>query len=356
MKGKALVAMSGGVDSSVAAYLTKAAGWEVVGVTMKLFSGEGADGVSKCCSLDDVEDAKSVARRLSVPHYVFNLTDRFRSEVMDRFVSDYEKGRTPNPCIECNRRLKFGELFRRARELGCDRIVTGHYARVVRDGERCFLKKAVDPAKDQSYVLYSLPREVIPFVDFPLGGMSKDEVRGIASELGFVNAEKRDSQDICFIPNGKYGDFIESYTGRTYPPGDFVDRGGKVLGAHRGIIRYTTGQRRGLGLALPEPLYVCGVDVERNRVILGRDGDLYSRAFYVGDLSFTGDGIGEGPVRLKVKVRYRQPEKDATLRRAGDAVRVEFDEPVRAITPGQAAVFYDGDTVVGGGTITEREE
>lgn len=345
---KVLVAMSGGVDSSVAAYLEKEAGNEVIGVTMRLF-GDGID--STCCSLDDVEDAKAVARRLSIPHYTFNFKDRFKKDVTDRFVAAYEAGRTPNPCVDCNRYLKFDELFRRARELGCNRVVTGHYARIEeKDGKRV-LKKAADPGKDQSYVLYSLVGGMLDRVDFPLGGLSKSEVRAVAASLGLPVADKKDSQDICFVENGKYAEYIEKYTGKTYPPGDFVDLSGRVLGEHRGIIRYTVGQRRGLGLALPESLYVCRVDVENNRVVLGRDADLFTRSLVADEVTLA-EGALEGEVRVRAKIRYRQPERDAAASLGSDGtLRVTFDQPQRAITPGQTVVLYDGDAVIGGGTI-----
>ncbi|MBR4661561.1 MAG: tRNA 2-thiouridine(34) synthase MnmA [Clostridia bacterium] len=352
MKGKVLVAMSGGVDSSVAAYLAKEAGWELIGVTMKLFDGEVE---STCCSLEDTEDAADVARKLGIRHYVFNFKDRFRRDVIDRFVAAYEAGMTPNPCIDCNRYLKFDELFRRARELGCERVITGHYARIDEEKGKRVLKKALDPAKDQSYVLYSLADGMLPFVEFPLGTMKKDEVRALAEKLGFVNAKKHDSQDICFVPEGKYHEFIEEATGRKYPPGNFVDREGNVLGEHRGIIRYTIGQRRGLGLALPESLYVLGVDVEKNEVVLGREEELFSSALTARDLSLSPGFLENGPARVRARVRYRQPEKDATVERTGpDEVKVVFDEPLRAITPGQTVVFYDGDAVLGGGVITKN--
>ena len=354
MKGKVIVAMSGGVDSSVAAYLAKEAGWEPIGVTMKLFDGEIE---STCCSLEDTEDAASVARGLGIPHYVFNFKDRFRRDVIDRFVASYEAGMTPNPCIDCNRFLKFDELFRRARELGCERVITGHYAIIEENDGKRVLKKALDPTKDQSYVLYSLTAGMLPFVEFPLGAMKKDDVRALAEKLGFVNAKKHDSQDICFVPDGKYGDFIEETTGRIYTPGNFVDRDGRVLGEHKGIIRYTIGQRRGLGLALPESLYVIGVDIEKNEVILGREEELFSNVLTARELSLSPGFLESGPARVRARVRYRQPEKEATVERIGeDKVKVVFDEPLRAITPGQTVVFYDGDEVKGGGVITRAGE
>lgn len=356
MSKKALIAMSGGVDSSVAAYLMKKDGYDCVGVTMKLFQNEDI-GISRehtCCSLDDVEDARSVAMRLDIPHYTFNFSDRFKEEVMDKFASSYEEGKTPNPCIDCNRYLKFSKLFQRAKELDCECIVTGHYARIEYSEEkgRYLLKKAADLSKDQSYVLYSLNQEQLRAIKFPLGGLCKTETRKIAEEQGFLNAKKHDSQDICFVPDGDYAKFIEEYTGKHFPCGDFIDKNGNVLGRHKGIIRYTIGQRKGLGIAFSEPMYVCAVDPLLNTVTLGKDEELYSKNMLVSGLNLISvDNINE-PMRLKVKIRYRQPEQWATVvQKDSDLIYVEFDEPQRAITKGQAAVMYDGDIVVCGGTI-----
>lgn len=356
MRKKAMIAMSGGVDSSVAAYLMKEEGYECIGATMKLFGNEDV-GVSKehsCCSLDDVEDARSVAQTLEMPYYVFNFSARFREDVIDRFVNAYENGMTPNPCIDCNRYLKFAKLFDRAKELDYDYVVTGHYARIVYDGERgrYLLKKAVDPGKDQSYVLYSMTQEQLAHTIFPLGAMAKEQARAIALAHGFVNAKKHDSQDICFVQEGSYGDFIEQYTGKKYPEGDFVDQEGKVLGKHRGIIRYTVGQRKGLGLSLARPMYVTKVDLKENKVILGENEDLFSRTFVADRVNLIAVEQIREPMRIKAKVRYRQPEQWATVTQIDeDRIMVVFDEPQRAITKGQAVVLYDGDIVVGGGTI-----
>ncbi|MGN1345834.1 MAG: tRNA 2-thiouridine(34) synthase MnmA [Eubacteriales bacterium] len=356
MNNRAMIAMSGGVDSSVAAYLMKEAGFSCMGVTMKLFHNEdiGIPREHSCCSLDDVEDARSVAFRLGIPYHVFNFSERFEEEVIRRFVSAYENGRTPNPCIDCNRYLKFDKLYRRAVELGYDTVVTGHYARIERDeaSGRFLVKKAADAQKDQSYVLYTLTQEQLAHTQFPLGGMAKPEVRRIAEEQGFLNARKHDSQDICFVQNGSYADFIEAYTGRHWPEGNFVDREGRVLGRHRGIIRYTIGQRRGLGLALPEPLYVCAIRPSDNTVVLGKEAELFTRTLTAQNINLIALPTLDKPTRLRAKVRYRQPETWATVTQEGeDTLRIEFEEPQRAITGGQAVVLYDGDTVVGGGTI-----
>jgi tRNA-specific 2-thiouridylase len=368
MNGKAMIAMSGGVDSSVAAYLMKARGCDCVGVTMKLFSNEDI-GVedSACCSVKDTDDARGVAWRLGIPHYVFNFSGDFEREVIRRFVAAYGRGDTPNPCVDCNRYIKFERLFSRARLLEYDFIVTGHYARIEWDGEkgRFSLKKALDGAKDQSYFLYALTQEQMAHTLFPLGGLRKAEVREIARAQGFLNAQKRESQDICFVPEGGYADFIERYTGERGEPGDFIDASGKVLGRHRGQIRYTVGQRKGLGIAFGSekgerskrgerlPLYVCGKNPADNTVTLGGEEALYSRALLAGEFNWVAPPPPpETPLRVAARTRYRQDERGATAERLGDGtVRVEFDEPQRAVATGQAVVLYDGDDLVGGGTI-----
>lgn len=356
MNKKAVVAMSGGVDSSVAAFLIKSQGYECIGATMKLFHNEDicVARENSCCSLEDVEDARSVAHSLDIPYYVFNFTDRFREDVIDRFVSAYETGATPNPCIDCNRYLKFEKLFLRAQELNYDYVVTGHYARIEYDANagRYLLKKAIDETKDQSYVLYSMTQEQLAHTLFPLGALRKTEVRKIAEDCGFVNAKKHDSQDICFVQSGTYADFIKQYTGKDYPSGDFILKNGTVLGTHKGIINYTIGQRKGLGIAYDEPLYVAEINVPDNRVVLGTDNDLYSTTLTANNINLISVSEIEKPVRVKAKVRYRQSEQPATVIQTGDdSITVEFDEPQRAVTKGQAVVLYDGDTVLGGGTI-----
>lgn len=356
MNKKALIAMSGGVDSSVAAFLMKEDGYECIGATMKLFDNEDV-GISKehsCCSYDDVMDAKNVASSLGMNHYVYNFAEKFEEKVIYNFIDAYENGRTPNPCIECNRHLKFKYLYDKAKELGFDYIVTGHYSMVEYDKTRgrYMLKKAADPSKDQSYVLYSLTQEQLAHTIFPLSSISKDRVRQIAADNNFVNAGKSDSQDICFVQNGKYSDFIKEHTGREYPEGDFVDTKGNVLGRHKGIIHYTIGQRKGLGLSFDRPMYVVRVDVKKNQVVLGENDELFSKEFDACDINLISvDKITE-PMHVKAKIRYRQAEQWATVTQTSDdTIHVVFDEPVRAITSGQAVVLYDGDYVVGGGTI-----
>ena len=351
---KALIAMSGGVDSSRAAKLMKDKGFDCIGCTMKLYHNEdaGIESSRTCCSLDDVEDARSVAYKLGMPFYVFNFTEAFRDTVIRKFIESYEKGITPNPCIDCNRYMKFDKLYERAKTLGCDYIVTGHYARIEEENGKFVLKKALDETKDQSYVLYSMTQDQLVHTMFPLGSMQKTEVRAIAEESGFVNADKPDSQDICFVPNGDYASVIELQTGKESAEGNFVDKQGNNLGRHKGVIHYTIGQRKGLGVSSTEPLYVCNICPKDGNVVLGSNDDLFSREADVSDFNWISGEVPGSEFRCKAKIRYRQPEQWVTVIPTGaDTVHIVFDEPQRAITPGQAAVFYDGDTVLGGGTI-----
>ena len=352
---KALIAMSGGVDSSVAAALMLKAGYECVGVTMKLHGESGAYSEKSCCTASDAEDARGVCARLGMKYYVFNFTEDFERQVIRRFTEAYEKGFTPNPCIDCNRFLKFDRLYRRAEELGCGCIVTGHYARIEFDGERgrWLLRKSLNAAKDQTYVLYSLTQEQLAHTRFPLGDFgSKEEIRELARGLDLVNAEKRDSQDICFVPDGDYAGFIRRYSGKDYPRGSFIDKNGNVLGEHKGIIGYTIGQRKGLGLSFPEPMYVCGKDTANNTVTLAPEKELYSRTLTADDFNWIAfEAPPENPIRVWAKTRYSAKEAPACAEVTPGGVKITFDEPQRAITAGQAVVLYDGDIVVGGGTI-----
>lgn len=355
---RVLVAMSGGVDSSVAAKLLRERGDVCVGCTMKLYHNEDI-GLSRghtCCSLDDVEDARSVAWGLGMDYYVFNLSQDFRDKVMEPFARSYCRGETPNPCIDCNRCLKFARLFDRADDLGCQYVATGHYARIEEQNGRFVLKKALDESKDQSYVLYAMTQAQLARTLFPLGELRKEAVRDLAEEAGLGNARKPDSQDICFVPDGDYARVIEHQTGKAAEPGDFVSPEGTVLGRHQGLIRYTVGQHRGLGLSLPERRYVCRLCPESNTVVLGPEAALYRREALAGDFHWIAGEPPAGPIRYRVKLRYRQREQDAeAIPLDGGAVRLRFDEPQRAVTPGQAAVLYDGDEVLGGGTLLRED-
>ncbi len=346
---KAIIAMSGGVDSSVAAYIMKKQGYDLKGITLKLYNAE-----ENCLTNKDIEDAKNVCENLDIPFEVYNFTDNFKEKVIDKFVRTYEEGGTPNPCIECNRHLKFKKLLDVAKEQGYDLVVTGHYAKVEYDEtlKRYLLKKGEDDSKDQTYVLYSLTQEQLKRTAMPLGDITKNEAREIAKSLDFVNFDKADSQDICFVKDGDYGKFIEEYTGKKSKEGKFVDKDGNVLGAHKGIINYTIGQRKGLGLSLKAPMYVCEKNIESNTVVLGFTEDLMSDTLIASDVNFIPFDKLERELRVTAKARYKQKEEFATISPLPDGrVLVKFDTPQRAITKGQAVVFYDGDIVVGGGTI-----
>lgn len=350
---RAIIAMSGGVDSSVAALLMKEKGYDIIGVTLKLHALESDDELS-CCTSQDILDAKAVCDRLSIEHRVIDFESNFKENVIDRFVSSYINGGTPNPCIDCNRFIKFSKMLEIAEEEGFDYIVTGHYARVCYDEntDRYLLKKGIDENKDQSYVLYSLTQDVLSKLKLPLGELSKDKVRELANEFALDNANKKDSQDICFVSDGKYADFITQYTNKKFPDGDFVDLEGNVLGKHKGIIRYTIGQRRGLNLALPQSMYVCKKDIESNTVTLCLNDELFSTELYADDVNLISVKELKEPIKLSAKIRYKHKEASATLYPCEDEkVKLVFDEPQRAVTKGQAVVMYDGDTVVGGATI-----
>lgn len=336
--------MSGGVDSSVAAYLALRAGYDCIGGTMLLC---GAD----CPSAD----ARRVAEKLDIPFFELPFQMEFDCQVIRPFITWYEDGLTPNPCIFCNRQMKFGALLRHALSLGCSHIVTGHYCTVRYDSgsKRYCLYRASDSGKDQTYFLAGLTQHQLSHSLFPLGGLTKEEVRQIAQEQGFLNADKRDSQDICFIPDGDYKAFMQRYTGKTYPPGDFLDLHGNVIGHHNGAVGYTPGQRKGLGVAFGAPMYVYGKDVRQNTVTLAPDAALYAKTLIAGDWNWIPFAAPESAMRVTAKVRYRHTQQPATVYPEADGTaRVEFDEPQRAITPGQAVVLYDGDLVVGSGTIS----
>ncbi|WP_317349836.1 tRNA 2-thiouridine(34) synthase MnmA [Pusillibacter faecalis] len=350
------VAMSGGVDSSVAALLLQQAGHKIFGVNLRMFHNEdlGQSPGKTCCSLADAEDAGLVARRLGAPFYVFDVSQVFRSTVIRDFIEEYQNGRTPNPCAVCNRTVKFGALLDRVRVLGADYLATGHYARVEQDAAtgRYLLKRGLDRSKDQSYFLYMLTQEQLAHTLFPLGGLEKTQVRQLAEAHGLVNAHKHDSQDICFVPDGDYAAFIERTVGSPSLPGNFVDQKGQVLGHHRGIIRYTHGQHKGLGLSTSEPLYVLEKDAVSNTIRLGPDSDLWSQTLTAEQFNWVSIPEPTEPIAVTVKTRYSQREAAAIARSLpGGRCQVTFEEPQRAITPGQAVVLYQEEIVVGGGTI-----
>ncbi len=343
--------MSGGVDSSVAAFLMQNRGYDCIGCRMELnkASGNSLNGVS----LSDVaDDAKTITEKLGIPYLLFDLSKDFDEKVVRPFVCAYLNGITPNPCIECNKFLKFGKLFEMADSLGCDLVVTGHYAIINKEDGRFVLKKAKDKSKDQSYVLYTLTQKQLARIVFPLGEFEKSNVRLLAEQNGFINAKRKDSQDICFIPDNDYASFIEKYTGDKTNPGDFIDADGNTLGCHNGIINYTIGQRRGLGISSDAPLYVKKIDPEKNTVTLDRNDTLFSRECDVKEVNWISGETPQNDLRCKVKIRYRHTEQPATVVPTGiDSVRVIFDNAQRAITPGQSAVFYDGENVLGGGKL-----
>jgi tRNA-specific 2-thiouridylase len=356
---KVVVAMSGGVDSSVTAALLKEAGYDVVGATMQIWPSDGgAGGAEKfggCCGLDAVADAKRVAHKLGIPHYVINLRDVFAEKVISNFCHEYIQGRTPNPCIRCNEYIKFDALLGRAKELDADFMATGHYARIERDGvsDRYLLRKGVDSGKDQSYVLYIMTQEQLRHALMPLGGFTKERVRVMARELGLPVADKMESQEICFISDGDYPRFLKEYMPQAAKPGPILDEQGDALGQHEGIMFYTIGQRKGLGISAKEPLYVIAIDRERSAITVGTKKEVYSDELIAAGLNWISVESLERTLELKAKIRYLHQEADAVITPllSENRVHVRFKEPQMAISPGQAIAFYDGDTVVGGGTI-----
>ncbi len=361
MGSRAVVAMSGGVDSSVAAWLMKERGYECAGVTMRQFRNGDIDwqGTGVCCSWRDMGDAAKVALLLGIPHTVLDFTAEFRREVIDRFVQVYQSGGTPNPCLDCNRCMRAGHLMDYVRKMGFDCMATGHYARIEYDeaSGRWLLKKGLDESKDQSYVHYAMTQEQLSRTRFPLGTLRKAEVRGLAEELGFTNARKRDSQDICFVPDGDYAGFLRRYTGRDWPKGPFLDEAGNVLGTHEGIVNYTVGQRRGLGVSSSRGrLYVKEIRPADNAVVLSGNASLFTGTVTADRLNWIAVERLSAPLRLRARLRYHMEEQPCTAEQTGpDTLRVTFDRPQRAAAPGQALVLYDGDVVVGGGTITREE-
>lgn len=354
-KGRVLVAMSGGVDSSVAAALLVREGYECIGVTMQLWPENlPVEHESGCCSISAVEDARRVANKLGIPYYVLNFAHSFAEQVIERFAEEYLQGRTPNPCIVCNEKVKFGTFLQKALELECDYVATGHYATVEFDRERgrYVIRRGRDRRKDQSYTLYGLKQEQLSRTLLPLGRYEKGETREIARELGLITANKPDSQEICFVPEGDYRRFMERYTPESVKPGDIVDLDGNVIGRHRGISFYTVGQRKGLGIAHPTPLYVIRLDAKNNRVVVGPKEAAQGVALLANPVNFVSVSELSGPMEVSCKIRYKSEDTAAVIEPAdGGGVITRFDEPERAITPGQSVVWYQGDTVIGGGII-----
>lgn len=347
MNKKVMLGISGGVDSAVSAHILKSQGYDITAVNCLFYKNENSTS-------DGVKDARAVSEKLGIPFRTTDMTARFKEKVIESFAETYVKGGTPNPCIACNKLLKFGTMLDEALKEGFDYIATGHYARIEKDEAtgRYLLKKGLDPYKDQSYVLYCLNQHQLSHTLFPLGEMTKQQSRDLAEELQLVNAKKGDSQDICFIPDGDYAAFIERYLKRSFPEGSFVDTEGKILGTHKGIIRYTIGQRKGLGLALPAPMYVKEKNIEENKVILSDNESLFTKELYADNINLITCDKLEKPVRVKAKIRYAHKEQWATVtQESDDLLHIVFDEPQRAIAKGQSAVLYDGDTVVGGGII-----
>lgn len=356
MGKKVVVGMSGGVDSSVAAYLLKQHGYDVVGVTMQIWQDESHEEIENkggCCGLSAVDDARRVAAMLDIPYYVMNFKSEFKRDVIDYFVREYLAGRTPNPCIACNRYVKWESLLTRSIQIGADYIATGHYARICElPNGRYAIRNSVTAKKDQTYALYNLTQEQLKRTLMPIGDYTKEEVRKIAEDIGLMVAGKPDSMEICFVPDNDYASFIEKETGVTSVPGDFVDVDGNVIGKHRGVIHYTVGQRKGLGIAIGKPAFVVAIRPEQNQVVIGEDRDVYTERLYANNLNFMAvDDIPE-PVHVKAKIRYSHEGAYCTVRKIdSDTIECMFDQPVRAVTPGQAVVLYDGEYVLGGGTI-----
>jgi len=355
LKKRVVVAMSGGVDSSTAAWVLKERGDEVIGATMCIGTPDRSDsGMNRCCGFSDMEDARRVALQLEIPFYVFQLQKEFEKEVIDYFCKEYREGRTPNPCILCNERLKFGSFLKRAMELGADYIATGHYARLEFDERsgRTLLKKGLDRRKDQSYALFSLRQNQLRHALFPLGEFRKEEVRKMAFEIGLRVHDKAESQEVCFIPETSYHSFLSEKLREAIMPGPILDREGHVLGNHQGIPFYTIGQRRGLRLTKGKPFYVIGIDRERNAIVVGEEREAYGDAFVAHSVNWIRSQDAVSPISCRVKIRYNHPGEEAILFPMGEgSVKVSLKTPQKAITPGQAAVFYEGDTVLGGGWI-----
>jgi len=363
-KKKVVVGMSGGVDSSMAAALLKEQGYEVIGITLQTMPSGGPDDVGGCCSLTAIDDARRVANQLDIPHYVLNFRTIFQEKVIDYFTNSYLKGETPNPCTMCNRLVRWGEFLRKARSLGADYLATGHYAKVFFDPQRgrYLMSRPVDTWKDQTYMLYNLTQDQLKHTLFPLADYKKEQIREMAEERGLIRVSRKpDSQEICFIPDDDYVSFIRERSPEKIKPGNFVDQEGNILGRHQGIINYTVGQRKGLGVTFGKPMFVIGFNVARNEVILGEDREVFASSLLATDLNWIAIPELTGPLEVEAKIRYKAPLAPAKIiplpdsegipGAIGSVVKVEFYNPQRAITPGQAVVFYQGDLVVGGGKI-----
>lgn len=355
MKKKVMIGMSGGVDSSVAAYLLKKQGYEVIGVTMKLWQDDNSNLLELeggCCSLSSVEDARKVCDKLDIPFYVLNFSEIFKEKVINPFIDEYLNGRTPNPCILCNKHIKFEDFFNKARQIGCDYVATGHYAKIEFDGNRYLLKKSITDKKDQTYALYNLTQEQLKHTLLPIGDYEKEKVREIAKEIGIEVHNKPDSQEICFVKDNDYAGYVKKHAKKRIEEGYFVDTKGNILGKHKGIIHYTIGQRKGLGIAFGKPMFVVDIDPVKNIVILGDNEDIFKKSLIAKDINLISIDSIDKPLRVTAKHRYSAKPSLATVHKIDDnSIKIEFDEPQRAITKGQSVVMYDGDTVVGGGII-----
>ena len=352
MSEKILVAMSGGVDSAVVAYLVKQSGYDTISATMRIGCLYNNTYTNSCCSDNEISDARKMADHMSIDHYVVDLTDDFKKSVSDHFITTYLNGATPNPCVECNKNIKFGKLLDFALSKGATKIATGHYAGIIKQGDRYLLQRSTDITKDQTYMLWQLTQQQLSHAWFPLAEYKKSDVKAISAELGLIATHKKESQDICFIPNGKYAEFIEDAIGKNVEKGNFIDTNGNILGSHRGIIHYTPGQRKGLGIAFGQPMYVKSKCAKNNTVTLCQESELYTNRVFANNINLIACDTISSPMRVTAKVRYSQKEETALLSQTShDEILLEFDNPQRAVSPGQSVVIYDGPTVIGGGII-----